>query len=120
MIGSALFLFNPALWYSMSVWGQTHVISLFFVLAVIWFVETNRPLLAWLALAAACLTRPQMLVFGLLVGVVLLKKFPWVRNLVALSWAAVLTFLLLLPFTVATSPSLPVTAISADAPVCMT
>jgi Gpi18-like mannosyltransferase len=108
LAGSALFLFNPAVWYSMSVWGQTHVISLFFVLAVIWFAETNRPLLAWLALAAACLTRPQMLVFGLLLGVVLLKKFRWERSVVALSWTAVLTFLVLLPLTLATSPSLPV------------
>jgi hypothetical protein len=108
LIGSALFLFNPAVWYSMSVWGQTHVISLLFILAVVWFAETNRPLLAWLSLVAACLTRPQMLVFGLLLGIVLLKKFPWGRSLVALSWAAVLTFLLLLPFTLATSPSLPV------------
>src|SRR5207248_4994333 len=35
-IASGLFVFNPAVWFSMSVWGQTHVISLFFVLAALW------------------------------------------------------------------------------------
>jgi hypothetical protein len=108
LIAAALFMFNPAVWFNMSVWGQTHAISLFFVLATIWFAEKDWPLLAWLALVAACLTRPQMVVFGLLLGIVLLKKFSWPRNVVALSWTVILTFLVLLPFTLATSPSLPI------------
>jgi hypothetical protein len=108
LIGAALFLFNPAVWFSMSVWGQTHVFSLFFVLAAVLFAEKRLPLWAWLALAAACLTRPQMLVFGLLVGIVFLRKFTWRENLVALSWTIVVSFLVMLPLTLATSPSLPV------------
>jgi hypothetical protein len=107
-IGAALFLFNPAVWFSMSVWGQTHVFSLFFVLAAIWFAERRLPVWAWLALAAACLTRPQMLVFALLLGVVFLWKFSGKQNLLAVSWTVVLTFLLLGPLMLATSPSLPV------------
>jgi len=43
-IAAALFLFNPAVWFSMSVWGQTHVISLFLVLAAVLFAEKRRPL----------------------------------------------------------------------------
>jgi hypothetical protein len=108
LIGAGLFLFNPAVWFSMSVWGQTHVISLFFVLAAVWFAEKNRPLAAWIALTTGCLTRPQMLVFGLLLGIAFLKKFSWQRNVIALSWTVVLTFLALIPLTLATSPSLPV------------
>jgi hypothetical protein len=106
-IGAALFLFNPAVWFSMSVWGQTHVFSLFFVLAAIWFAERRLPVWAWLALAAACLTRPQMLVFGLLLGIVFLSKFSWKQNSVSASWTVILTFLLLGPLMLATSPSLP-------------
>lgn len=49
------------------------------------------------------MTRPQMAVFGLLLGIVFLRKFSWRENLVALSWTAIL-----IPFTLATSPSLPV------------
>ena len=105
---AAMFLFNPAVWFSMSIWGQTHVFSLFLVLAAILFAELRMPFWAWLALGAACLTRPQILVFGLLLGIVFLRKFPLKQNLTALSWAAIVTFLLLIPFTIATSPSLPV------------
>jgi hypothetical protein len=36
LAGSALFLFNPAVWFSTSVWGQTHVVSIFFVLLAFW------------------------------------------------------------------------------------
>ena len=108
LIASALFLFNPAVWFSMTVWGQTHVVSLFFVLAAIWFAEKHLPFWAWLALAAACLTRPQMLVFGLLLGIVFLRKFSWKENLSAVSWTVIVCFISWIPFTLATSPSLPI------------
>lgn len=106
--GAGLFMFNPAVWFSMSVWGQTHVFSLFFVLAAVLLAEKRQPTWAWLALAAACLTRPQMLVFGLLLGIVFLRKFSWSQNVAALSWTVVVTFLILAPLTLATSPSLPI------------
>ena len=107
-IAAALFLFNPAVWFSMSVWGQTHVISLFLVLAAVLFAEKRIPLWAWVGLTAALLTRPQMIVFGLLLGIVFLRKFPLRQNLRALAWTVVVTFIVLLPFTLMTSPSLPV------------
>jgi hypothetical protein len=107
-VASALFLFNPAVWFSMSIWGQTHVFSIFLVLAAVVMAEKHRITGAWLALAAACLTRPQMLVFGLLLGVAFLRKFTWQENVQALSWSVVGTFLLLMPLMLATSASLPV------------
>jgi hypothetical protein len=108
LVAAGLFLFNPAVWFSMSVWGQTHVMSIFFILAAVLFVEMRFPLWAWTALAVACLTRPQMLVFGLILGIVLLRKFPWNENIAALSWTVVIAFVGLAPFTLFTSPSLPV------------
>ncbi|MFI5283093.1 MAG: hypothetical protein ACHQ0J_08185 [Candidatus Dormibacterales bacterium] len=108
LTASALFLFNPAVWFNMSVWGQTHVFSLFFVLAAILLLERQRPTFAWMALAAGVLTRPQMVVFGVLLGIVLLRRFTWRQNVAALSWTVIVAFLALVPFTLATSPSLPV------------
>ena len=106
LVGALLFLFNPAVWFSMSVWGQTHVISLFFVLAAIWLAELRRPTLAWLALGVSVMTRPQMLVVGVLLGAILLRKFPIRENLRAGSIAIATAFALLLPLTLQTSPSL--------------
>ena len=108
LTAAGLFMFNPATWFSMSVWGQTHVFSLFLVLLAVLLAEKRMPLGAWLALTAAFLTRPQMVVFGLLIGIVLIRKFSWRENLSAVSWTVVLTFLALIPFTLATGPSLPV------------
>lgn len=108
LIPAGLFLFNPAVWFSMSIWGQTHVVSLFFVLAASFLAEKRLVVLAWVALAAACLTRPQMLVFGLLLGIVFLRKFSWRENLRAVSWTVIATFLALAPLTLVTSPSLPI------------
>jgi hypothetical protein len=107
-IGAALFLFNPAVWFSMSVWGQTHVISLFFALAAIWLAERGHSIGAWTLLAAAVLTRPQILVLGFLLGLVFLRKFPPRVNINAISWTIITVFTLLFPFTLAISPSLPV------------
>jgi hypothetical protein len=89
------------------VWGQTHVVSLAFVLAAIWLMESNLAFPAWLVLSLGVLTRPQMVVFGLLIGLALLVKFPWAVNLRALSSTAIALFVVLLPFTLFTSPSLP-------------
>jgi uncharacterized membrane protein YiaA len=108
MVASALFLFNPAVWFSMSVWGQTHVISLFFVLASIFLAERRHVHWAWIALAVACLTRPQMAVFGILLGVVLLRKFSLRQNVFGLAWAMIFIFVACLPLTLATAPSLAV------------
>jgi hypothetical protein len=108
LVASALFLFNPAVWFSMTIWGQTHVMSLFFVLAAVWFAEKHLTFWAWLALAAACLTRPQMLVFGLLLGIVFIRKFSWRENVAAVSWTVIVSFIAWIPLTLATSPSLPI------------
>ncbi|TMF80917.1 MAG: hypothetical protein E6I11_17410, partial [Chloroflexi bacterium] len=62
LVASALFIFNPAVWFSMSVFGANHVLSLFFVLLAILLAEHSHPTGAWLALCVAALTRPQMLV----------------------------------------------------------
>jgi hypothetical protein len=108
LTASGLFLFNPAVWFSMSVWGQTHVFSLFFVLTAVLLLERQRPTLAWMSLAAACLTRPQILVFGVLLGIVFIRRFPWKVNVTAVSWTVIVMFIALVPFTLATSPSLPI------------
>jgi hypothetical protein len=114
LIAAALFIFNPAVWFSMSVWGQTHVISLFFALAAIWLAELGLSFGAWTLLAAAALTRPQMLVFAFLLGLVFVRKFPPRVNINAISWTIITVFLFLLPFTLPTSPSLPVDVMAND------
>jgi hypothetical protein len=104
---TCFFLLNPAVLFSTSVWGQTHVVSLAFVLAAVYLAERNLAFPAWLALGLGVLTRPQILVFGLILGLVFILKFRWQVNVRAASAAVIVVFLILLPFTLATGPSLP-------------
>ena len=107
LAAAALFVFNPDVLFNMSVWGQTHVISIFSVLVAVLLSMLRRPLGAWVALEIACLTRPQMIVLGFLLGIVILRMTPWRETIRAVSWSLVLVFLVLLPITLATEPSLP-------------
>jgi hypothetical protein len=108
LTSAVIFLLNPAIIFVMSVWGSTETISLFFVLGSIFLAEEDRPLGAWLMLAAAAYTRPQMLVFGFLLGLVYLRKFSANRNLISISWTVVVCFIFILPFALTISPSVPI------------
>lgn len=103
-----LFVLNPAVILVMSIWGSTETISIFFVLGSIWLAEENRPTGAWLMLAAAGFTRPQMLVVAFFLGLVYLRKFAVARNLRSISWTVIVSWLFLAPFALAISPSVPV------------
>ena len=107
--GSALlFVLNPALILVMSVWGSTESVSLFFVLGSIWLAEMDKPLPAWGLLAAGAFSRPQILVIAFLLGAVYLRKFGLRRNTLAISWTVLVSFIVLAPFVLAISPSVPV------------
>ncbi|TME54134.1 MAG: hypothetical protein E6I60_08115 [Chloroflexi bacterium] len=107
-ISAIVLVLNPALIFVMSVWGSTETVSIFFVLASILLAERDRPLGAWLMLAAAAYTRPQMFVLAFLLGAVYVRKFSVSRNLRAIPWAVIVLFLFMSPFALAISPSMPV------------
>jgi hypothetical protein len=108
LISAILLVANPAVLIVMSLWGSTETISLFFVLGSILLAERQRPLAAWLMLAGAAYTRPQMLVVAFLLGLVYLRKFGVGRNLSAIPWTVIVAFVFIGPFAIAISPSLPV------------
>lgn len=108
LLGGVLLLFNPAILFSTSVWGQNHVVSIFFLLLAIWLAERKQPLLAWLSLFATALNRPQMLIPAFLLGLVFLRSFSFRQSLHAAAWGVVVMFLLMAPFAVRYGPSMPV------------
>lgn len=108
ILASCLFLFNPAVWFISSIWGQTYLISLFFMLAAIWLAEKQHIQWAWLTLAVGILNRPQMLIPMFLLSLSFLRKFSIRDNLQSILWSIITVFLLLAPFSLAISPSTPV------------
>jgi hypothetical protein len=107
-VAMCLFLFNPAVMFSASIWGQNHVVSVFFLLASIWLVENRHAALSWIGLLACILTRPQMLVPALILAIVFIRKFSAKENLYGISWAIITVSLVLAPFSLSISPSLPI------------
>ncbi len=107
IVSSGLFLFNPAVLFGASIWGETQVISLLPLLASIWLFQERRPFWAWLSLALTCLTRPQMLVPAFLLAIIFLRKFRLKENVAAISWSIILVFILISPFLLSIGPSLP-------------
>ncbi len=114
LVAGCLFLLNPAVWFSTSVWGQNHVVSIFFLLLAIWLAEKKQPVWAWLALVATGLTRPQMLVPAFLLGLVFLRNFSFKQNLHAITWSVIITFLAMAPFALAYGPSMPLDLLRND------
>jgi Gpi18-like mannosyltransferase len=111
-IATALFLFNPAVWFIMSIWGSTESVSIFFMLLSIWLAEIDHPTAAWMSLAAGAFTRPQMLVIAFLLACVYLRRFSIGRSLMAIAWSVVAFFVLLVPLSLAISPSMPIDYVS--------
>ena len=107
-IGAGLFVFNPAVWFMMSVWGETQTISLLFLLLAIWRGEAEDPVGAWAALALAALTRPQMIIPAAFLALYLLRRFPLGASIRAASWSILIAFIAVAPFTLRISPALPV------------
>ena len=106
---SALLLaINPAVVLVMSLWGSTETVSVFFIFMSILLAERGLAGGAWVSLAAAAYTRPQMLVLAFLLGTVYLRKFPPRQSVQAIAWTVILTFIAIAPFALSISPSMPI------------
>jgi hypothetical protein len=108
LVAAALFVFNPAVWFSMSIWGANHVITLFPLLLAILLIETQHPVGAWIAIGVAALTRPQALAIAPVIAFVCLKRFTFMQNINAVAWSVIALFLGLAPYALQIAPSLPV------------
>jgi hypothetical protein len=106
LTGAALFLFNPAVLFAGSVWGETQSISVFFLLAAIIMTQKYRPFLSWLLLGLAALMRPQMLIPCFLLGIYFLRRYSTRQNVRSFTWSVVALFLILSPLFFSIGPTL--------------
>lgn len=106
-ISAGLLLFNPAVWFVASVWGQTQNISVFFVLLGIWAGTRGRLTVAWSSVLLAAMTRQQMIVPGFLLALYLVRSFRLSENARSLAMSIGVVFVMLAPLSLMISPSLP-------------
>lgn len=94
-----LWALNPSMILNCAFWGQADSFLLFFLLAMFWALERNRPVTASLIFALGCLTKLQMCYFApvLLLGFLFLHT-PLRRALLSLAAGGAVGFLGWLPF----------------------
>lgn len=105
LLSAALYLFNPVVWFVHSIWGETHAVTILLLLLPILFCQRGQPRWAWISLAFGFLSRPQLWLPCLLLGLVCLRRFPLKENLRSMAWSTILVFMMLLPFSLHFGPS---------------
>ncbi len=105
LLATMLFLLNPAVWFVGSIWGETQAMSLFFFLLAILFAQKRQPTGAWMSLMLSVLSRPQLWLPSLLLGLVCLRRFSVEENMRSMAWSVIVAFMMLLPFHLALGPS---------------
>lgn len=106
-----LFLLNPAVLFTSAIWGQTQAWSISFVLAAILATVRGNVTGAWLALAGAAMTRPQILIPAGLLVFYLLYRYRLTANLRGAAWGLVAAFVVSAPFVLQIAPSYPLDVI---------
>lgn len=105
---STMWAINPAIIFSSSYWGQTDSIMIFFLLLVFVAIDSEKPVLATVLYALACLTKFQCAYFApVLLLFLFFGKFPVHQIITAISAAAFTVFTVFLPFVANSGITLP-------------
>ena len=107
LLGASFILFNPALFFNSSVWGQIDAVFVLFIVLALYYLKKENGILGALFFAIALLIKPQAIIFAPVVGLAyvyaLFKKGSHKKAIVHLlggtAVAAALVALAVLPFT---------------------
>ncbi len=100
-------LLNPVTWFNSAVWGQVDSVGSFFMLLGLWALVHDRRELASALAVVAALTKIQLAVLGLLVGLIVLRRSLLPREgeaaparvLTSIAAGAIAAALICLPFS---------------------
>jgi hypothetical protein len=106
-IATALWTANPAVWVSAAIWGQTHTVSAFFLLAALLATAHKRMSISYICLAAAAFSRPQMIPLALLAVALNLRRVSLGVTIRSLAQSVLVVFIALTPWLVTIGPSFP-------------
>lgn len=107
LLCASFLLFNPAMFFNSSVWGQIDAVLTLFVVLALWFLVNERYIPAAAMFALAVIFKPQAIMFapvvGLAYGYALFKKGGFVKAVIGIvggiSAAAAVLAVFILPFT---------------------
>lgn len=100
LLASAFYLFNPAIIYNSSVWGQTDSILMFFLILTVIFLIKKKINYAWLFYSLSFLTKQQALIFLPLMILFTIELFGIKRLYRAFITGGAVSAIVLLPFII--------------------
>ena len=98
LMGTALYVFNPAIIYNTAVWGQFDAIYTFFLILSLMLALKSKPKLSAAAFALGLLTKPQGIALAPLVAYLIYRKNGLKSLLFSVAVFATSVFVVILPF----------------------
>ena len=98
VLTAALYAFNPAVVFNISIWGQYDAIYTFFLIAAIMLFFDRKPKLMAIAFVMAVLTKPQSIALLPLFVFLILRNYGWRRLITSTLTAIAAAFVVILPF----------------------
>jgi Gpi18-like mannosyltransferase len=98
IMGTALYVFNPAIIYNAAVWGQWDAIYTFFLVLSLMLALKSKPKLSAAAFAVGLLTKPQGIALAPLVVYLIYRKNGLKNLLYSVAVFVATTFVVILPF----------------------
>ena len=106
LILTALYIFNPLIWFDTVVWGQVDSVFFLTLIAIFMFILQKRYVWATVFMAISVLTKPQGIIFGpvlLFEMIMLVKDKQYKTVLKSLGAGALVTIAIIMPFTIGNS-----------------
>jgi Gpi18-like mannosyltransferase len=99
LIASAAYLFNPAVWYTSTLWGQIESLPLFFVLLAIYLAYFQpNPIYSHISFVGSLLSKQSSIIFIPVFTLLSLSKFGVKKTLIGFGWQLAVFYLVFLPF----------------------
>jgi Gpi18-like mannosyltransferase len=100
ILGAAIWLFNPVIWYNSSVWGQTDAVINFFALLAFYLLIKKQLLPAVLFFAISIYIKASLLIFApIFLFFMILQKYTFKKVLYSFLFTFVAIILITLPFS---------------------
>jgi len=106
MPAAAFVLFNPAIWYDSTIFGQTDSLHTAFMVLAVLCAAKNKYRFAWMSLAAAVFFKLQAIAILPLIVALNFKASGFKKMTVELAPAAILTAIMTLPYAIVSSPAI--------------
>lgn len=92
LVAAAAYLFNPAVIYTSSIWGQIESFPLFFLLLSFWLLAKRQITLAHLSFAAALLSKQSVILYTPIFLLASFRLSGWKPTLKGLAWQVFLLY----------------------------